>query len=443
MQRILTAVWMTALIALPSISVAADETAEMAAKIAALEAKIAELEARQRDHWLDERRAEEIKVLVRDVLRDADTRVSLLDNRMTAGHDGKFFIASSDGSFRLNLEGQLQVRYIVNVRNNSGDDDFESGFTIRRGKIKFNGHIGDPRIDFKITLASDRDGGDVYLEEALISHSYDVGIKVSVGRFKPKVLREEFTSSSAQLAVERSAMNELLTWGFSEAIEVAYEGQETFRLYATLNDGPGAGEYSATKDFHKDNSDLAFTFRADVKIMGEWKQMKDFTGTAGEPMALFVGGAVAYNIAETGDIGGMPNDNLLTWTIDASIEAEGFNAFIAFIGNHELNRDTPDVDEYALVLQGGYRFYNDQIEPFVRWEHLFADANSRTTWTRDVDIVTVGVNYYIIGQKAKATADVVWAMDPIPDGSSGLDMLDDAAGQSDQVLMRLQLQLLF
>ncbi len=443
MNRTLLATWMVLITCLCATSAMASNAEDLDAKIAALEAKIAELEARQRAHWLDDRRAEQIKELVRDVLADADSRASLLEGGLTAGHDGRFFIASADGAFRLSLRGQLQVRYVATFRNNSGDDDFEGGFTLRRAKLGFEGYVGEPRVAFRIVLASDRDSGDVYLEQATIGHEFDRGIRVSIGRFKPRVLREEFTGADMQLAADRSVMNELFTWGYSEGIELAYERQERFRLYMTVIDGPAAGEDTATKDFQNDNSDVAFTVRTDVKVMGNWEQMQDFTGLSGREMAIFIGAAVAYNIAETGDVGGSPNDNLLTWTVDASIEVEGFSAFIAFIGNHEFNADTPDVNEYALVVQGGYRFFNDQIEPFLRWEHLFADTNSRTMWTDDLDIITAGFNYYVNGQKTKLTADVLWALDTVPAGISGLGLLSDAPGEKNQVVLRLQLQLLF
>ena len=42
--------------------------------------------------------------------RMQDERICQLEAE-TSGHDQNFFIASPDGNFRLNLEGQIQVRY--------------------------------------------------------------------------------------------------------------------------------------------------------------------------------------------------------------------------------------------------------------------------------------------------------------------------------------------
>ncbi|RMH11770.1 MAG: hypothetical protein D6695_08450, partial [Planctomycetota bacterium] len=51
--------------------------------------------------------------LERDLLTDASIRTSLAAEG-TGGHDGKFFIASPDQAFRLNIGGQLQLRYNAN-----------------------------------------------------------------------------------------------------------------------------------------------------------------------------------------------------------------------------------------------------------------------------------------------------------------------------------------
>ena len=94
-------------------SVGDDPNAEALRKrIAELESRVAELKAtRIPDNWLTEQRADEIRALVHDVLADADTRASLLQSGMTAGWDKGFFLASSDGNFKLKVAGQIQFRW--------------------------------------------------------------------------------------------------------------------------------------------------------------------------------------------------------------------------------------------------------------------------------------------------------------------------------------------
>src|SRR5690606_11387236 len=92
-------------------------TPDLRSEVAALPARLAELEGRQSESWLNERRAEEVKGLVREVLADADTRASLMESGLTAGHNGQnFYISSEDGSFLIKPYGQIQVRHNANFR---------------------------------------------------------------------------------------------------------------------------------------------------------------------------------------------------------------------------------------------------------------------------------------------------------------------------------------
>ena len=93
------------------------------AQINELRAEIASLKAQNGENWLTEQRAAEIKGLVQDVLADADTRASLQGGGSTAGYDNGFFIASSDGNFRLNINGGASIRWSLSNRDfvdNSG-----------------------------------------------------------------------------------------------------------------------------------------------------------------------------------------------------------------------------------------------------------------------------------------------------------------------------------
>ena len=64
---------------------ASSPEADLQSQLATLKARLAELEAKQNGTWLNERRAQEVKSLVREVLSDADTRASLLSDGLTAG----------------------------------------------------------------------------------------------------------------------------------------------------------------------------------------------------------------------------------------------------------------------------------------------------------------------------------------------------------------------
>jgi hypothetical protein len=137
------------------------QVAELKAANQQMQQQVSQITNANDQAWLDERRAEEVKALVKEVLSDADTRASLAESGMTAGHNGtNFFLASEDGTFLLKIWGQLQLRYIANFRDtNTGTstDANEDGFQIRRAKIGFEGFIGNPKLEYRILFAPNRD----------------------------------------------------------------------------------------------------------------------------------------------------------------------------------------------------------------------------------------------------------------------------------------------
>ncbi len=437
-------------------------------EVATLKARLAELEARQNQSWLNTRRSEEVKALIHEVLADADSRASLLSDGAMAGHDGKgFFLSAPDGSFLLRFGGQFQVRYMYNSRETSatpmaGFDEEEFGFQLRRVKLLFSGHIGSPRITYAVGLQTDRDTETVQLDHGFIGYRVADNVTVYAGESKAPFLREETTSSSRQLAVERSLMNEVFTAGRIQGIWAVVDTDDHTRLTVAFTDGANSGEAGGTKDFHNDAADYAFTARVDLRLAGEWAQMKDFSAWSGEQQAVFVGAAVHYEIGETGDgqtsaslPGTLPApstphplnpfgpavgyDDFLAWTIDGSIESNGLGIFAAVTGLHiNAVNGANDIDAYGLMVQAGVFVIPNRLEPFARWEWIEADTS------HDVNVLTFGANYYLTGHDAKFTADLVWALNSLDNlNSSGLGLLADNTGEADQVALRAQFQLLF
>ena len=198
-----------------------------------LEGSVADLQVQQNGKWLSEERAKEVRNVVEDVLKDADSRASLTNAVPTAGFgDRGFFIASPDGNFRLNLSGQLQIRYAANFlssrdysilnanpgagvnRNSPPAPSANSynkntyGFEIRRMKLDFFGHVIDPSWQYRLILiynqnqnaaavpagnnaAGNGGSSNAGMEEAMVIKDMGDGFKISVGQFKSPFLREE------------------------------------------------------------------------------------------------------------------------------------------------------------------------------------------------------------------------------------------------------------
>lgn len=392
--------------------------------------------------------AGETDALSRELLADAAARVSL-QSGSTAGHDGKFFLASAEGGFRLNISGQIQVRYHLNLRETtSPDKDITTGFNLRRTKIGFDGVVaGD--WEYKLVGAFDRDGGSDFLEDAILSREFANGITLTWGQFKAPFLREENMSSKAQLAVERSPMNEAFNQDRTQGVRLGYTG-DRFRVVGMVSEGfktLNTAYYSAKE------ADIALTGRAEFRFGdASWKAYKDFTSFRGGAAGGMVGGAVhwqtAGNTGNTETFSGTPatETDMLTYTLDVSYEGSGWNLYGAFVGRNTETAGSPDYDDFGALLQGGI-FISAQTELFSRWDAVFPD-DSRSSG-EDFHTLTFGANHYFFpgSHAAKLTADVQWSLDDQV-GSGSVVKVNEGIGLlpttgDDQISFRLQMQVLF
>ena len=423
-----------------------DRVAELSAQVDALHAQVEAMSARDGEEWLTEQRAEEIRGLVQDVLADADTRASLLQSGMTAGYDKKFFIGSADGNFRLEIGGQMQFRYVYNYQKSGSPPGSNSldqnrwGFENRRAKLKFTGHVFDPSWQYSVTGGFDRDGGTFESEDVFIAKDFDNGWELQAGQFKAPFMREELVSSSSQLAIDRSLVNERFNQDRSEGVQVSYSA-DRWRLSTMINDGLNSDGSPALEY----DTEWASATRAEVLLTGEWSQFKDFTSWRGSEFGAMAGAAIAYQKQEYGTP--IPANELedLRFTVDLSLEGDGWNAFAAFV-YQSLDNDASgpasiDTDAYGIVVQGGV-FLTDDWEAFARYEYGDPDVSSFS----DLSVITVGVNRYFHKHGLKWTTDLGYGLDAAQGAfgdQEGVGWRDDMDGEDGQVVFRSQLQLLF
>jgi hypothetical protein len=460
--------------------------------------KVAKLEevAGKDDAWLTEARAQQIRGLVQDVLADADSRTSLQADGVTAGWNKGFFLGSSDGTFRLNIKGQAQVRWAANFRDVpdsvTGQTERNYGFENRRTKLTFSGHIIDPSLTFEIKPIFNRastslssgtqslSNRDVVgsIEDIWVQKSFGDGLSVRAGQFKAPFLREELVSSSSQLAVERTLVNDTFSTKFSQGVQLEWE-QDTFRIQGFYGDGlrsnrvgptTGSGALSDfggayLSDFQTNDTDWAFAGRAELKLAGQWKQFRDLTSFRGEEFGLLLGVAAmgqslrpnTANFAGVEDMFGLTGDvtvdfggaNLFAYGVYRQV---GLNSALATRGGGSDD----SLDQWGFAIQGGV-FVSDDVELFGRYEFGDTDSNKFRTASLLADgekasIITAGVNWYPMGSGntgIKWTTDIGFALDPVVDfNSSGGNWLSDQTGagastSDGQLVLRSQIQLTF
>lgn len=412
-----------------------DASPDAPERITALEARVAEL--REASSTIDAERAEAIRSLVSDVLADADTRAALLESNVTAGYDDGFFVGSADGffvgsadgAFRLRVAGQMQVRFVYNHQGDESEDADRWGFENRRTKIRFLGHVGDPDWRYQVTLSFGR-SGDTTVQNAFIERRLPGGWRVRAGQFKPAFMREEGVSARTQLAADRSLVNARFSVRRTQGVQVS-RAAEHVRFFAAVIDAPDA----TNEPWSAEDTEIALTARAELRVGGDWDQFGDFSGWPGGAPALLLGAAVDYQRAEFGTPAG-PEEEDLRLTLDASAEFDGASLFAGFVYQ---DLDVADRNPWGVVVQGSV-FLTDGWELFARYEHGDDDSDAA-----DLDVVTVGVNRYFRRHALKWTTDVGYGVDEVDEvwASDGLGWRADAPGDDGQVVIRTQLQLLF
>ena len=108
-----------------------------------------------------------------------------------------------------------------------------------------------------------------------------------------------------------------------------------------------------------------------------------------------------------------------------------------------------DADQFGFLVQGGAFIIPDKLDLFARYEYLDLDgvlydppiSAMMPVADDEINLVTVGMNYYFKKHTAKFTADIVWVLDPLPDSDTGAGLL--RSSEDDQLVFRTQIQLMF
>lgn len=411
---------------------------------------------------------DEVRAVVSEMMADAETRSSLLSGG-DAGHDGRFFIAG-DG-FRLNIGGYIQTRYYMNFRDEGevgqpgfGDpqDDFTHGFYMSRVKVDFSGELNKDwfyRVRLAASSASNPDADSsessgVNFDYAYGGYKFANGMKVTFGQFKLPLLREELIADTKGLAVERSMVNDLFSQGYSQGIQFSHE-YETWRWCGAFSDGVNSANTNWTSQTNttgfvtSGQAEYALTGRFEFLFSGAWKQFEDFTSPKGSDFGFMMGAAAHWQQSTQTPVITDNDQSMFEFTVDASLKGDSWNLYGAFVGRQQDNRAAgtdSDFFDFGAIVQGGYRFA-ENTELFARWDAVFFD-DDRGTNQDSSNFITVGVNQYFAGHAAKATLDLIWAVEEtseltftggVPNTQIGI-LGENSSGE---VCIRMQLQVVF
>lgn len=385
--------------------------------------------------------------LRRALLADASRRET---HAGTAGHDGRFFLASADGGFRLNCGVQFQTRYALTFRDAEGPEkDLANGFQVNRAKLHLTGQALDGAVRFNMLLPFSSSTGVMGLENAFFDHDLGEGFTLRWGQFKPPFMREELVSALHQLAVDRSVANEVYNQDWAQGVQLGWSG-ERVRLAGAFTDGFGT---TNTAHFDPAEADAALTARAEYRF-GEapWSAYADMTSPRGAPRGGLLGAAIhwesAGDTASTATFGGVPapEREVLGATVDASVEGGGWSAMGAMVFRSIDTPAGPRFDDWGLTAQGAI-YFTERDEVFARWDAVLPDGDRAAG--DDFHTLTAGVNHYFHpgSHAAKLSADVQVFLG---NATESADLVRPSPGygllpgeEDGQVAVRVQMQLLF
>lgn len=413
-----------------ALALAADPTVEdLKAQIDALQNKVEALEAQQAG-------AADVDATVARILADAESRSQLMASEgFTAGYNkGKFLIQSADGKFVLNPSLHYQFRYVANGRDEQKGNDMaiEDGFENRRLKLAFGGNAFTPKFKYDFVWGTERNGGGLVLEDAIVQYEFADHLSVKAGQFKDPVAHEELVSSKRQIAVDRSLLNEVLGGGATDRIQGIGLLWNNERVHTQVVFHDGAN--SDNTNFQNGPRYWGGSGRVEFLAIGDnWKATEDFTARGTKQDVLLLGAGADYTQAADVDT--------LYHALDAHFETGGgLSLYAAFIGQFV----NPDVAanqwNYGFLGQVAYML-NERWELFGRYDVILLDEDGLPTGAEDTyHEFTAGVNYYIHGHNAKITADVVFLPDGSPKNESGIGILTTNDNAS-EVVGRVQFQL--
>ncbi len=353
-----------------------------------------------------------------------------------AGRDSKgFFI--SQGDTRLTMGGFAQFRYMLNNRDDAGEnEELTQGFSFRRVRVIFQGDFS-KQWGYKVDVDMQSDG-TFKPTDVFMSYKQDAW-RFRAGQFKLPILKEELVGDTEQLTVERSTLNAVFTGARSQGVDATYTDKQ-FRFMGMISDGLS----QSNTTFDSESNDFGITGRGEFLWEGEdFKRFDNFAGWRGKPYTGMAGAAVHYQ--DGGETGGTTDASNLTYTVDVSAKGNGWSAFAAAVGRSVETSGGTDFNDMGWLIQGGY-FVTDQTEVFARFSHVMPDDDRSSG--NDFKEVTVGASHYVFPESSalKVTADVTIGLDDQA-GASSVVSTSSANGllssADDQVSFRLQALFVF
>lgn len=406
-------------------------------RIDQLEAKVQTLQTQQSQDQA------QVTAAIQQVVAQADAQSKLMDTEggginYDAVHGLHF--ASDDGNFYMHPWALFQFQGIGTVTtSDKGDSAVQSnngnsntGFQVRHMEFGLEGHAVTPNLHYDLQFENFLSAGFV-LEDAYATYRLGDNSQfyVKAGQFEDPTWHEGTVDDAHQLAMDRSLTDALIgstfgNLGFTtdrvQGVGLIFKDQN-LRGEVDLTDGYNSANAPFTgttltpaglANAHNPPENFGLDGRFEWAIMGgedTWREYDHFSSLGDRHDILVVGTGVDWTEAEDVDA--------IQWTIDGQWNtASGLSIYGAFLTNFVnsgSSNNTPannvSTSDFGFLIQAGYML-NPQWEVFARYDLTILDKkdifNAAVTAAHgsaetNVHEIDAGVNWYLYGQRVKAT----------------------------------------
>lgn len=342
----------------------------------------------------------------------------------------------AEPEFPFDFSINLQVRHFSNISDGTpSGDELTTGFQISRARVTASGDVTD-RIGYTVMFEGERNGEQMSLVDGYITWQLTDRALLTMGQGRVPFSREQMTSSSRQLTVDRSITDDTFAHDRSQLIKLRWRS-DTVSVEGAISDGRTADNLEFTDP---EEADFAVSARFDFLPEGNFRQFNDFSGFPGTEFGLLLGGGVHWQTGGETGIGPTEDLDIVALTADAGAEGDGWSAFAA--GHFQRTDDAgTEFDDFGLLVQGGL-FVAENTELFARYDHVFPDGGRDNDG--DFRTFTAGVTQYLTpgSHTVKVTVEFMY----MPDAQSESIVrvrpnLGVIASDEEQSAIRVQLQL--
>lgn len=327
-------------------------------------------------------------------------------------------------NFKSKFRFRVQNRFTYETEEAQKFKARQADFTVRRMRLRYEGHALDPRLLFKFQFSFTRGDMDFdrtnypnILRDAVVGWKLTDTTTLWYGQTKLPGNRQRVVSSGAQQFVDRSLLNATFNIDRDLGAQLHQQIGEEKPVWVKLAISNGEGRATENKD-----NGLAYTGRVEWLPLGSFKDEGDYfeADLARETTPkVSVGAVYSLNKKTTrngGQIGkqyttaGL-NRDIETWFGDFLFKYQGFS-----FASEYAKRTTADpyfmdgttkvtvYEGQAFNAQAGYVMENN-VEPAIRFTRLWAEG-STLNGENDRVQYTAALSKYFNHHKIKFQTDI-------------------------------------